>query len=278
MLKAQHCSLSERDVDLFLRLIKRKKGIDLSLYSKNFLARRLRNRISATGVNNLPEYIGELENNDTEWNCFLDNLSINISEFYRDPKVYAYLEKYCIPGVIAEKKRKGQKFIRVWSCGCSYGEEPYSLTIMLNDFLARKRENFLVRVWGSDIDKDALEKAKQGIFPLSAFKKMNELFLERYFELLSSGKYCVRDLIKKQVIFLSHDLASDLPLPNMDIIFFRNVKIYFDKEKNIAILLSLYNALKSGGYLVLGSSETIDGSARDLFEEVSLACRIYKKK
>ena len=268
---------TERELKKFLDSVKRIKGVDLSSYRKSFLLRRTKIRMAIRNIKNLTEYFYLIKKDPQEWRYFLDNLNINVSEFFRDPEVYFQFQKVCIPELIKRKEEKKQKIIRCWSCGCSCGEEPYSLAIVFKEALREKINNFILSIWATDIDEEALEIAKKGEYTLNSLKRLNEYFLKNYFIKISDSLYRVKDEIKKMVIFKKHNILTQRPLKNMDVIFFRNLRIYFDPLKAKDILLEIYKSLKKDGYLILGKVETIDFSLRKLFTPVDIANKIFKK-
>lgn len=270
-------STEEKELDLFLAYIEKYRGLDLSFYRKNFLLRRLKVRFMATKVYNLPEYMRIIKQDPQEWNNFLNNLSINVSEFFRDPEVFLCFKDECLPKLIEEKDKKGIKTIACWSCGCSYGEEPYSLAIIFKEFLKEKAEKFYIRIWATDIDEDALRKAIKGEYVKSALNKVDEETLKKYFLPLSPDVYRLRDEIRRLVIFKKQNVFIDETLKSMDAIFLRNVRIYFNQVQAEKILIDMTDSLKKDGYLVLGKAETLPVTLKKFFEPVSIANKIFRR-
>lgn len=269
--------LSEKDIDLFLSFVKRGRGVDISSYRKSFLSRRLTVRFNARGVRNLAEYIGLLKKDPDEWNCFLDALSINVSEFFRDADVFTHFRDYCLPELIRRKKGEGEKNIRLWSCGCSCGEEAYSLAIVLKEFLESRCLEFTAKIFATDIDSDALHKAKAGIYSITALESVDKKILEDYFTPLSSEVYAVKDELKKWIIFRRQNIFTDEFFKNIDVIFFRNVRIYFDRGRADTILAKIQYSLRKGGYLVIGKAEDLSFAGKTIFEPVDTRYKIYRK-
>ncbi len=269
--------LPYHDIDMFINYIKKCKGIDLSSYRRSFLSRRLNVRLKSVGILSLKEYISFLKDNPEEFYKLLDNLSINVSEFFRDPEVFSQIYKECLPQLIKEKQIKKEKIIKCWSCGCSYGEEPYSLAILFNEYFRENKTSLSVIIWATDIDNEALEIAKKGEYSKQSLRNIDYKLIDRYFDVFSSERYRIKDEVKKMVTFKRHDFLTDPPLKNMDIIFFRNVRIYFSGPKSKEALSVIGDSLKEGGFLILGKVESIPDFLRDVFEPISLKNKIFRK-
>ena len=266
------------DIDLFTKFVLRERGLDLSFYSRKFLSRRIYARLMELKITTVREYITFLKKNPEELGRFLEVLSINVSEFFRDPDVFEFFYKNCIPQVIKEKREKKLSFVHCWSCGCSCGEETYSLAILFKEFLKDKDDNINVKIWGTDIDEEALKIAEEGRYERKSLRKVNLSYLEKYFIYLKDeDKYEIVDEIKKMVTFKKHNFLMDKPLRKMDVIFFRNVKIYFDKEKQDSILFNICKCLRNRGYLVLGKAEVLPNSLKEEFEVIDIKCRIFRR-
>jgi len=167
--------------------------------------------------------------------------------------------------------------LQIWSAGCSHGQEPYTIAILILE-LAKELEALPpVTIYATDIDEEALEKAKRGVYLPSDIKNVPPQILNTYFRRVD-GEYKVRNEVKSFVRFRRHDLINQPPLKFIHVIFYRNVQIYFSKECQLKVLRNFYTSLNPPGYLVLGTSETICEEAKDLFEPVSTYARIYRKK
>ena len=267
---------SLENVELFTKFILKERGLDLSLYSKKFLGRRIHSRLIDLKIDTIREYINFLKKNPEEFVRFFKALSINVSEFFRDPDVFEFFYKNCIPQIIEENKEKKISFVHCWSCGCSCGEEAYSLAILFKEFL--KNNNISVKIWGTDIDEEALKIAEEGKYKKNFLRKVNPSYLEKYFTYLEEeDRYKIIDEIKKMVVFKKHNFLVDNPLGKMDVIFFRNVKIYFDKKKADNVLANICECLKNKGYLVLGRVEVLPNSLEEKLEVIDIRCRIFRK-
>ncbi len=269
--------LQEKDIDIFLEYISQSRNVDLTFYRKTFLTRRLGIRLNATKCTTVDEYIALLKENPSEWDAFLDRLSVNVSKFFRDPEVYSEFRKLVIPQLIMFKKENSALSLRCWSCGCSNGEEPYSLSILFTEALKEWNEKLSLRITASDVDSDALATAQKGEYASSSLNEVSSYLLDLYFEKISLDRYRVKNEIRNHVAFKKHNLFTDRPFPFMDVVFFRNVGIYLSKDNAEKVFESLYKSLRKDGYLVLGKVETLRKSFRDRFQPVSLGSKIYKK-
>lgn len=269
--------VEENELDLFLVYAEKHRGLDLSYYRKNFLLRRLKSRLMATKVEGLGQYLRLIKKYPDEWNNLLNNLSINVSEFFRDPEVFAYFKDKCLPELLEKKIKEGMKIISCWSCGCAYGEEPYSLAIIFKEFLRQRLEKFYIRIWATDVDAEALKIAEKGEYANSLLNKIDKKILGDYFFASSSDTYKVNDEIKRQVIFKKHNLFTDEPLKSMDVVFLRNVRIYFNPEQAEKVLTDIAASLRTGGYLILGKAETMPVDLKKVFTPLSQMNKIFKR-
>jgi chemotaxis methyl-accepting protein methylase len=275
--------LENQDVSRFLTYILEKRGVDLSGYRLNFVARRLLARLDRNKVKDIDAYIVFLERDPAEWEAFAENLSINVSEFFRDPEVFGSFKKNCLAGLI-EKAKTNNGTLTIWSCGCSCGEESYSLAILINDYLREKNIDCSFKICATDVDLDALMKARRGAYFKSALANVSSDTLARYFIFLPKSEshldedsWQVNASVKQMVSFEKHNLMADGALSGVDAIFLRNVRIYFRGQKSHDVLEAMYDALNDDGYLILGKIESVSLKLRHLFKSVDAINRIYKK-
>jgi len=265
-----------RDLNIFIAFAKRMKGLDLSSYRQSFLLRRLKVRMDIHKLYNLLGYVKILEDEPKEWENFLESLSINVSEFFRDPDVFNFFYNNCIKNLIEKKKLNAQKTIRLWSAGCSFGEEAYSLAILLKEALPKDSEK-LIRIWATDIEKSALSIARKGEYLAHPLKNIEDKLLKKYFMSPSEGRWIIKEDIKKLVSFKQHDLLSDPPLRFMDVVFCRNVRIYFNMSQGEKVLFNIHSSLREGGYLVIGKVETLPTPLKNLFLPIEGYYKIFQK-
>ncbi len=262
----------EKEFEILLAKIKEERGIDFSSYHRSLLKRRIALRLLANKVKSYMEYLKILASNPSEYEKLFDVLTINVSEFFRDPVVWRGIEAILIK--IIEDHNKREEPIIFWSAGCAKGEEPYSLSILVHRINKLKVP---LKIYATDIDEETLKEAERGQYNPDELKNVEEDILSTYFT-FKDGKYCINEEIKRVVEFRYLDLTSDEFIPHTDLILCRNVFIYFTKALQEKVLDKFYRSLKEGGYLVIGKSETLIFEARTIFEEVDGDKRIYRKK
>lgn len=250
------------------------KGIDLSQYRQNFLFRRLRLRIQATKCQEQLDYIKLLRERPEEYDRFLDALSINVTEFFRDPEVFEAFGKTALSEIIARKEAMRHRIIRIWSAGCASGEEPYSIAILAKE-ATRDKPGFVIKILATDIDDDALERAKKGEYPQKELAKVNPGILNKYFIRPDNECYRVKDDVRQMVRFENCNLKDDPPYKFLDAIFCRNVLIYLSRQQKEALYHKFYRLLNLRGYLVLSKVETL--WERNLFNTILPKEKIYQK-
>ncbi len=266
--------ITEEDTKRIIDFIYKQRGLDLSSYRVNFFVRRLRMRMLTAKIKEVKDYIYFIQNNPEEFNLFLDALLINVTEFFRDIDVFDVFAKFIIPEVIKRKETTGSKVIRIWSAACAYGQEPYSLAIIMKDALDG-RKDFFVKIFGTDMDEEALAKAESGVYALADFKKVKKDIVDKYFISIGSDNYRICDDVRRMVKLEKFNLIKDAPLKFMDIVFCRNVLIYFSRKQQDELFRRFSQALHSKGYLVIGKAEII--WSRDLFFPVRPLQKIYQK-
>jgi chemotaxis protein methyltransferase CheR len=249
----------------------------LENYSKSFIIRRLEARIRRTFLHTLKEYFSYLRNNPGEIKLFLDDLSIHVTHFFRDRVMYDTFMLESLFELMKNKDDSHNKKLRVWSAGCSSGEEVYSIAIILLELLGNRIKDFSVSVLGTDIDKDAIDMAKIGVYHEEQFKECDPLILKKYFRQID-GSYEVIPQVRALVSFELNDMLSSLKPKGFDVIFCRNVVIYFSPEIKEKLFNDFYESLNHKGFLVIGKTETLTGPAKDKFKMKSLSERIYMKE
>ena len=271
----------EEDVNFaaLKRLIYSKTNLDCSQYKDKYLMRRLQVRLRANKLNDYADYIRFLSKNPKEYETLMNNITINVTQFFRDPTMYKVLVEEVIPEIIYHKTNSNRRVFRIWSAGSSSGEEAYSIAIMVKELLGEGFDDFLISIHGTDIDDISLAKAKRGAYPIAQLENVNKVILNRYFEYIEDEElYQITDEIKDFVRFKKQNLIIDKKSINFDIIFNRNVMIYFSREMQEKLLMEFYDSLNNGGYLVIGKTEMLTGEAKDVFTPVNNRERIYKKE
>ena len=261
--------------DALAAKIARERGFGATNYRDGCLRRRIAVRMRARGVADYVAYSLLLDRDPSEWEPLLDALTINVTKLFRDRAVYDALASEVVPAVWAMPSPA----LRVWSAGCSSGEEPYSLAVLFHrhatavqqvDRLSR------LQIIASDIDKGSLERATRATYPASAFGDTPEPLRQRYFS--PGAPSTVVAEARALVAFERRDLLNDAPPRGpLQLIACRNVVIYFDAAAQQALFQRFFDALQPGGFLVLGQVETLLGAARRLFEAVDHRRRIFRR-
>ncbi len=216
-----------------------------------------------------------LDSDTLEYNKLMDCLTINVTQFFRDPATFEALEKAVLPQLVSDKQNRKGKVIRMWSAGCASGEEPFSIAILLNEVLRNERYDIIVSIYATDIDEKILKKAEMGEYDDLSMEKVKREYIDRYFTY--SGRYKVKDEIKRSVRFKRHDLISEKALTQLDLILCRNVLIYFSRNLQEKLFAQFHQGLNKGGYLVIGKTETLAMEAMKMFKAVDVRERIYQK-
>lgn len=250
-----------------------KFGLDLNHYKENYLKRRLAVRMRSLQMVSYETYLKYLLTNDEEYNLLLDKLTINVTQFFRDPETFEEIKKNILPDIIRNNFN-----IKIWSAGCSTGEEAFSIAIMLEEI----SENFGIlnykyNIIGTDIDENALYNAKQGCYEGRTLENLSIERKKKYFY-FNGKNYIIKQNIKKKVEFLKFNLMEPFKKNYFDIIFCRNVIIYFTRDLQNKVIGYFYDALKQNGILVLGKTETMLFNFRNKFECLNIRERIFIKR
>jgi len=244
------------DYEQFIEGIKRKTGIDLALYKEAQMKRRLTSLYEKKGYRNFVDFLRALEQDRDLMNEFLDRMTINVSEFYRNGKRWDVLQKKIFPKLLQTNKR-----LKIWSAACSTGEEPYSLAMVLSQLVPLSQ----IQIIATDLDENVIQKAKLGVYPERSLAEVPSDIKAKYFEQEGSF-YRVKDEIKRCVTFKKQNLLNDTYDSNYDLIVCRNVMIYFTEEAKDQIYNDFSKALRKDGVLFVGSTEQIFNPARYEFE------------
>ncbi|MGB9720021.1 MAG: CheR family methyltransferase [bacterium] len=257
----------EHSFQNLIKLVEEKTGFKCGSYKEKPLTRRIRVRMRALGFNEFSQYHDYLINNPEEFGKLLDTLTIKLSYFFRNSETFEYLKNEIMPR-LAENEQ-----ITIWSAGCAQGEEPYSLAIIAAE------SNILEKlvIYATDIDEQALMKARQGTYPSLVFQYTPKPYIEKYFIKCSDG-YQIKDNLKSVIQFSHLDLFDNFPFGLCNLIMCRNVLIYMDRSAQSTLVRKLYETLKPGGYLVIGKVELLLGIPEaKLFEIVNRSERVYQK-
>ncbi len=271
----QQDAVSPRNtVGQIINLLRSKTAHDFTLYKPGTLERRIERRMGMEGIDvcDMARYLDILASAPQECNLLAKDLLINVTRFFRDPKVYDFLGEAIIPDLISS--HPADQPLRIWTAGCSTGEETYSLTILFLEQIAAAGSNLKLQVFASDVDPDAITGAREGLYPQAIEADVSEARLSRFFSKDEHG-YRVLPELRAAVVFTVQDVLADPPFSRLDLVSCRNLLIYLRAEAQDKVISLFHFALREGGILLLGNSETpghIDGR----FEVVSRPARVYR--
>jgi two-component system CheB/CheR fusion protein len=260
-----------RDILSVLRI---KTGQDFSNYKPATLRRRVERRLNVRGLTTLAEYARLLREDPHEPAALMKELLISVTNFFRDPEAFAALEARVIPALF-ERKRAGDQ-VRVWSAGCATGEEAYSLAILLAERSSALIDGPSIQVFATDLDEAAVAQAREGIYAEADLVDVSPERLQRFFQ-RGPGGHRVRRELREMVLFAHHNVIRDPPFSHLDLIACRNLLIYLNRQIQERLIETFHFALRPGGYLFLGASETADGEL-DLFVPIDKNAHIYESR
>ena len=266
---------SQNALEKVILLLRARTGHDFSLYKRNTLYRRIERRMGLHQIKKMSTYVRYLQENPQEQDLLFKELLIGVTNFFRDPSAWEQLREQALPALL-ESRAPGQA-VRAWVSGCSTGEEAYSLAIMLKEAAEamKPRGQFTIQVFATDLDRDAIDKARQGFFNENMAADVSPERLSRFFTKEEHG-YRVRKEIREMVIFAPQDLIMDPPFTKLDILSCRNLLIYLTPEVQKKLIPLFHYSLKPGGLLFLGSAETIGGFT-DLFAPFNGKSRLFRR-
>lgn len=250
----------------FEKWVYKEIGINLSAYKPNQLHRRIESLMTRVGVSSLEEYTKLIKKDSAQRQRFLDFITINVTEFFRNPELFDELDKY-IKSVYLPRNQS----LKIWSAACSIGCEPYSVAMMLQNSSSTASKH---KILATDIDSTILVRAKEGEYTDNEMKNVKAEYLNKYFKSVNN-KYQINQSIKNMVTFKKHDLILDSYEGNFDIILCRNVVIYFNTDVKNEIYKKFSQSLKPGGLLFVGATESIYNYREYGFEKASTF--IYRK-
>jgi two-component system CheB/CheR fusion protein len=257
-------------------LLRTRTGHDFSLYKKSTIYRRIERRMGLHQVAKIADYVRFLRENPQEVDLLFKELLIGVTSFFRDPALWEQLKTEVIPSLLATRPKGG--VLRAWTPGCSTGEEAYSLAIVFREAIEKVKPaaRYSLQVFATDLDKDAIAKARAGAYPANISADVAEARLRRFFVQEERG-YRVSKEIRDMVIFAPQNLAMDPPFTKLDLLMCRNLLIYLEADLQKKLLPLFHYSLNPEGILVLGSAETV-GSADDLFAPLSGKTRVFRRK
>lgn len=268
---------SEQTLNKICLILRARTGHDFSQYKSNTLVRRIERRMAMHQIERTDQYLRFLRKTEPEVEALFGDLLIGVTSFFRDPEAFEVLEQELLPALFA-KKAPGDS-IRVWTVGCSTGEEAYAIAILLYERMEHLKLPFNLQVFATDIDPRAIAQARSGIFPTSSAADLSPQRLERFFvrdpekNVLRVQKF-IRDLL----VFSEQDVARDPPFSRIDLVSCRNLLIYMNPALQKKLLRLFHYALHDGGLLFLGSSETVGEPEKPLFSTVNRQWKVYRRQ
>ena len=269
----------DQALELIRKHLLKSRGFDISGYSRSFTERCVRKRVGRTGARSLLEYVGHLRRDEEELSELIAALSINVTGFFRDEGAFETLSKLVLEPLVQRKVEQGWSALRIWSAGCASGQETYTIAVCVSEELKRVKggEDIAVRIKGTDLSRTALERAREGIYSREQVKGLPRKYLEEYF--VETGlDYSVGPALRRLVKFTEGNLLENPVQKHFDLIVCRNVVIYFSRPAHDIVISNLHSALRPGGYLMLGRTETLMGDPRSLFDILDHENRIFQKR
>jgi two-component system, chemotaxis family, CheB/CheR fusion protein len=262
------------DLAALLEFIRDSRGFDFSGYKRTSLTRRIRKRMQDVGVSEYRDYRDRLEINADEFDELFNTILINVTGFMRDPETWNYLQSHVLPKLLEHAGTEGD--IRIWSAGCSTGEEAYSLAILCAETLGVETCVHRVKIYGTDVDMDALRVARAAVYTARSLEPLSEALREKYFE-PAPGGFVFRPDLRRRVIFGRHDITRDAPISRLDLLVCRNTLMYFNVETQTQIIDRFHFALREDGVLFLGKAEMLlsDG---ERFGVTNMRQRIFRRR
>jgi two-component system, chemotaxis family, CheB/CheR fusion protein len=255
-------------------LLRKKKAHDFTLYKEGTLRRRIERRMAMASIetDDIERYLEALRGDEEELDRLASDLLINVTSFFRDPKVFAVLSQKIVPDLV--RGHSIDQPLRVWVAGCSTGEETYSLAMLFREEITAAKREIKLQIFASDVDADAVATAREGLYPETIAAEVSAARLARFFSKDEHG-YRILPELRATIVFAVQDVLADPPFSRLDLVSCRNLLIYLRPDAQEKVISFFHFALREGGILLLGSAETIGGS-KDRFETVSKAERLYR--
>jgi two-component system CheB/CheR fusion protein len=257
-------------------LLRTKTGHDFTLYKKSTICRRIERRMGLHQITATPDYLRYLKENPQELDLLFKELLIGVTSFFRDTSVWEQMKNQVVRELFASRPKGG--LVRAWVAGCSTGEEAYSLAIVLKEVMEKVKspKTFSFKIFATDLDKDAIDKARLGVYPESIKANVSDERLRRFFIKNEHGGFTVKQEIREMVTFAPQNIVMHPPFTKLDLVTCRNLLIYFDPELQKKLIPLFHYSLNPKGVLLLGTSETV-GAATNLFTPLPGNSRLYRK-
>ncbi|HCC37995.1 MAG TPA: chemotaxis protein CheR [Treponema sp.] len=250
---SENVFLNDADFDLYRNFIYKESGITFTATNRSILESRLKERLREKGLDSVRNYFSKISMDKEELKAFLDSITTNLTRFFRNQAHFDALEKYVVPELM--KLKRGGTTLKIWSAGCSTGEEPYTIAMLMNEILPPPWKFDIV---ASDISLKCLMTAKEGFYADSRITGIPGMYLKKYFDKVEGG-YKARPEIQSKIRFDYHNLKNDSGLRDLDLVFCRNVIIYFDEAAQTSVINRFWDAMASKSFLFIGHSESLFG-------------------
>lgn len=260
-------------LDRILNLLRTQSKFDFQAYRRNMLLRRVHRRMGICHLEQLPMYLDYSQANPHELSALLHDLMIGVTFFFRDPEAFQVLEQRVIPELIQRSPERG---IRIWCPACATGEEAYTLAILFMEHLTAEHQLVRLQIFATDINEDALQFARRGIYHESNLAAISPERLLRFFIRTDDQHWQINKQIREFITFAPQNLITDAPFSKLDLVSCRNLLIYLEPDVQAKVIRLFHFALAERGYLLLGSSESI-GRDADLFEPISKKWRVFHR-
>jgi len=260
------------ELQRLLDKIYQERDFDFRGYKETVLTRRLGRRLHARGVDTYARYSHVLDQDPIEYDRLFNDFTIKVSSFLRDDAAFQVLEKTVLPALVNQRTKN----IRIWSAGCATGEEPYSIAMLLLETIDQEIGLPDGIILATDVDTNALERAREGWYSEKSVDSIRPAWLDKYFVAERSG-FRIQPIVRRLVLFQKHNLVSDPPCHDFDLVLCRNVLIYFDPALQMKVLKNFRETLKEGGFLLLGKAEVPVGETRALFSCVDIKAKLFRK-
>jgi len=261
--------------DEFLKEVVPLFGLQWRPFRRRGVKRKIERRVAQVGLSHFDEYFLKVKRDPKEQSQLSEILTVTISRFYRDGKVFDLLQNSIIPTIIRNKKEKGE--FKIWSIGCANGEEPYSLSMLWKTKFEKDFPETRIAILATDVNEALLERAKEGRYKESSLREVPENIIRRFFK--TENKFYVIDRsIRESVEFRKHDIMHEEAFSGVDIIFCKNLAFtYFSKERQLDVLKKIFRSLSEEGLLIIGKDEMLPLTYPTLFVPISLTEKVYQK-
>lgn len=259
-------------LDKIINSVNEQSNADFSGYKRQMIKRRIAKRMSLLKLNNIDTYVTQLQNDQEERQRLAQDFLVGVTYFFRDPAVWELVYQEALPQLID----KDSQHIKIWSAGCSTGEEAYTIAILVDEYCKANGINCSVSIFATDMDRRAIEFAQRGVYPASIEEYLDADRLEKYFSRCTEG-YEVKPVIRNTIIFSEHNLLDSPPFIQVDLLICRNLLIYLTTPLQQNLMAMFEFSLKRGGLLLLGPSETV-GSSETRFDVINKTWRLYANR